>query len=49
MKKDFDQWNERKKGLHNRDRVPFYHEREIWWCALGVNIGSEQDGSKEYV
>ncbi|MFH1170429.1 MAG: type II toxin-antitoxin system PemK/MazF family toxin [Candidatus Vogelbacteria bacterium] len=47
MEKDFDQWNERKKGLHDRDRVPFYHEREIWWCALGVNIGSEQDGSGE--
>ena len=21
-----------------------FHEREIWWCALGVNVGSEQDG-----
>ena len=19
--------------------------REIWWCRLGINIGSEQDGS----
>ncbi len=47
MKKDFDRWNEKKKGLHDRDRAPFYHEREIWWCALGVNIGSEQDGSGE--
>ena len=47
MQKDFDQWNEIKKGLHDRDRVPFYHEREIWWCALGINIGSEQDGSGE--
>jgi mRNA interferase MazF len=21
-----------------------YHEREIWWCSLGKNIGNEQDG-----
>lgn len=45
MKKDFDEWNEQKKGIHNNDDVLFYHEREIWWCALGVNIGFEQDGS----
>ena len=47
MEKDFDQWNENKKGLHGRDHAPFYHEREIWWCALGINIGAEQDGSGE--
>ena len=22
-----------------------YTVREIWWCRLGMNIGSEQDGS----
>ncbi len=45
MEKDFDSWNEKKKELHNRADVPFFHEREIWWCSLGVNIGFEQNGS----
>lgn len=30
--------------MHNRPDAPFFHEREIWWCALGVNIGFEQNG-----
>ena len=45
MNKDFDKWNSLKKGLHKSDKTPFYHEREIWWCSLGVNIGFEQDGT----
>lgn len=45
MQKDFDGWNEEKKRVHANDTyVPFYHEREIRWCRLGVNIGFEQDG-----
>ncbi|OGG78490.1 hypothetical protein A3A36_01635 [Candidatus Kaiserbacteria bacterium RIFCSPLOWO2_01_FULL_52_12b] len=45
MKKDFDGWNIQKKQLNDRPAAPFYHEREIWWCALGVNVGFEQDGT----
>lgn len=49
MRKDFDDWNGKKKAINDRRSAPFYHEREVWWCALGVNVGSEQDGSsKEY-
>ena len=22
----------------------FFREKEVWWIALGVNIGFEQDG-----
>lgn len=45
MSKKFDEWNKKKQLLNiKKDRV-FYHSREIWWCALGVNIGSEQDGT----
>ncbi|MGH8656230.1 MAG: type II toxin-antitoxin system PemK/MazF family toxin [Gammaproteobacteria bacterium] len=22
----------------------FFHNREVWWCALGANLGDEQDG-----
>src|SRR3989338_8801063 len=44
MEKDFDNGNEKKKKIHNRVDAPFFHEREIWWCALGINIGFEQNG-----
>jgi mRNA interferase MazF len=46
MKKDFDQWNEIKKQTDSADDYfPLYHERQIRWCRLGVNVGFEQDGS----
>lgn len=47
MKKDFDGWNETKKKTDSRREAPFYHEREVWWCTLGVNVGSEENGSGE--
>ncbi|MGD1003273.1 MAG: hypothetical protein ABR884_01730 [Minisyncoccia bacterium] len=45
MKKDFDGWNIQKEILHNNFSIPFYKERDIWFCYLGVNIGREEDGS----
>jgi mRNA interferase MazF len=45
--KDFDKWNEIKKSLHKREGEILFHEREIWWCALGVNIGFEEDGKHD--
>lgn len=42
--KDFDRWNEKKKHINDRERSPFFHEREVWWCSIGLNIGYEQDG-----
>ncbi|MCQ4188380.1 type II toxin-antitoxin system PemK/MazF family toxin [Methylocystis suflitae] len=44
MEKDFDRWNGIKKNVHRREEPILFHEREIWWCALGANVGSEQDG-----
>jgi hypothetical protein len=44
MEKDFDRWNERKKRIDRHDDEILFHEREIWWSSLGVNVGSEQDG-----
>ena len=43
--KDFDTWNKQKKKVHARGQAPFYHEREIWWCVVGVNVGNEIDGT----
>ncbi len=27
----------------NEDEGKLYKAREVWWCALGVNVGYEQD------
>ncbi|HEY4496481.1 MAG TPA: type II toxin-antitoxin system PemK/MazF family toxin [Candidatus Paceibacterota bacterium] len=47
MNKDFDSWNKKKKEIHAGEFNSFVHEREIWWCALGTNIGDETDGKNE--
>jgi mRNA interferase MazF len=49
MEKDFDRWNELKKGINDSKKPEDFnfHEREIWWCSVGVNIGFEQDGKHE--
>jgi len=44
FKKDFDGWNKAKKHTHHEGKQKLCHEREIWWCAFGINIGREQDG-----
>ncbi|MHB1769833.1 MAG: type II toxin-antitoxin system PemK/MazF family toxin [Minisyncoccota bacterium] len=33
--------------LNDTEGTALFHEREVWWCALGVNIGFEQDGGQE--
>ena len=43
--KDFEGWNILKQGIDKDANVPTFKEREIWWCALGVNVGFEQDGT----
>jgi len=42
MLKDFDRWNASKKKIDREERPVDFHEREIWWCSVGVNVGSEQ-------
>lgn len=44
MNKDYDKWNKRKKEIDD-GKINFYHERDIRWCSLGINIGFEQDGT----
>lgn len=45
-KKEFDRWNEKKKKVEERNPGnPLYVSvREVWWCAVGANVGSEIDG-----
>lgn len=42
--KDFNKWNTEKQYIDSTNHHPYFSEREIWWCALGVNIGVEVDG-----
>ena len=45
MHKDFDIWNDLKKGINSSDATGIYfNEGEIWWCHIGINIGLEQNG-----
>ena len=45
--KNFDAWNEIKKETDATVRQVFAHEREVWWCSLGINIGAEIDGKHD--
>ena len=49
MKKDYLKWHHNKKILNDREDIKniFFREKEIWWVALGVNVGFEQDGKGE--
>ena len=44
--KDFDRWNGIKKQTEivELKREVYINSREVWWCALGVNLGVETDG-----
>jgi mRNA interferase MazF len=53
--KDFDGWNEYKKklevkvsGLYDKVRKKFrFKSGEVWYCSIGVNIGSEICGKNQ--
>ena len=42
--KDFNTWNSKKILINDKRNSPFFHQREIWFCSLGLNVGFEQDG-----
>lgn len=48
MEKDFGAWHAIKMQLQERQGPPFFREREVWFCALGANIGCEEDGKGEW-
>ena len=47
MEKDFRPWHDKKTVINSADGAALFHEREVWWCSLGSNIGYEQDGRGE--
>lgn len=42
--KHFDEWNLEKQRLHFEGRRPAVKQGEVWWCAVGQNVGVEIDG-----
>jgi mRNA interferase MazF len=47
--KQFDIWNNVKKTIDiHSHKPPLFKEREIWWCAFGVNVGSEVCGKHTF-
>jgi len=47
MTKNYSSWHKLKTRIENQHRGKLFHEREIWWCSLGANIGFEQDGKNK--
>ena len=47
MKREFKEWHIEKERMDTESSRVFFHEREVWWCSLGVNVGFEQDGKGE--
>ena len=47
MKKDYQSWHIKKGLLDQRSTRPYFDERQIWWVAIGQNIGDEEDGKGE--
>jgi hypothetical protein len=43
MIKDFTEWHQVKTQVQHRN-PPYFREREIWWCYMGMNIRHEADG-----
>ena len=41
----FFDWHLLKHKLHKKTNSVFFNERDVWWCHLGANVGSEQDGT----
>ncbi len=47
MSKDYTKWHKIKTNINDLKNRVFFHEREIWFCYIGANVGFEQDGNKQ--
>ena len=45
--KNFPTWMRLKQNIHNVGRLPAIKEGEIWWAAVGENIGVEINGKND--
>lgn len=44
MLKDFDTWSFKKKQFDKLETFQHPKEGEVWWCRVGINIGTEVCG-----
>jgi mRNA-degrading endonuclease toxin of MazEF toxin-antitoxin module len=45
VEKNYEAWTPLKQTINNSGEPRlFFHERQVWYCHLGENIGFEQDG-----
>ena len=44
MEKEFWRWHRLETTIEHNGARPFFYPREIWFSALGINIGHEEDG-----
>jgi mRNA interferase MazF len=49
MNKDYVRWHAEKARINSSKGAALFHEREVWWCSLGANVGYEQDGGKDFM
>ncbi|HEY1041287.1 MAG TPA: type II toxin-antitoxin system PemK/MazF family toxin [Candidatus Paceibacterota bacterium] len=42
--KEFKMWSRVKMSINEYNHIRRVHERDIWWCSMGVNVGDELDG-----
>ena len=47
MDQEYDDWNEIKKKLSQKEEKFFFKEGDIWWISLGKNLGTESYGKGE--
>lgn len=48
MQKNFNDWNESKKRIDSDPNPNLFPQAgEVWICAIGLNVGFEQNGSRE--
>ena len=47
MTKWFENWTKFKIRIHTEERILYFRQKEIWWTALGANVGFEQNGKND--
>jgi len=47
MDDKLEKWHLIKNDLRKSAKEIYFHEREVWWCSVGENIGFEENGKGE--
>lgn len=45
--KHFDAWIKVKEEIHKKQFRRSFHDRDVWWCHIGENVGVEINGKGE--